>query len=911
MTFDIKAIFVFSEKTSIFAENLNQIQMLANNSTMKKILCLLAVVMITISTMAQKVTVNEHSLTNTLKELNLELKTLCDQIPETQLLFDKDCEQEQQRLIDVITQTNKLSILLYSQEQKRTFDMAYALKKVTNIYNDFNQGMRPYDQIINESDFKIERYARLIEALRRLPPEINEIEVDIVPDSLLYHNDTLDLHLSNNETSLEREIIQIAIKDSTTAPFVLDEAGKQYRNSCIQYACELLKLYAGNRDAIMADSTHYMEALLRIKEVYDYAETQYTELDQYVFFDGQTPYWEIFSNFKSYWQKMKKEMRNEYDFVALRMARAEDEKYFNNVFGRAEKAFSVIACAIQLGTLFILWLLTFGILWLINRYSKFKKNILKKSLPLFSVLVSTFLYFLLFGYFWEGSEYVHYGVKNINIFLWLVAAISASLLLRVKADQIRHGFCLYIPTILLALFIIVCKNTFIPDILLNIVYTPVLLVAVLGQLFICLIKRGKATRIDSILGWCSLAVYSFSLIISSLGFIFYAVIDLVWWCFLLVSLSTIFCISDLMDRYKQKKLEKRIEVKRKQNADMFGEDRDILLFSVTWFHDLIKQVVIPVLVLLAIPTCIRISLDMFDFTDLFKKYYYDPFFQLTDEATGVSTLCVSVKSIIYLLSLFFILRYINRVIHVIWHDIRYSSFMRKNKRTYVRTNEINLSIGNSILSTIIWAIYAIAVVDELKIPTGSLALVAGGLSAGIGIALKDIINNFIYGIQLMGGRLRVGDWIECEGMRGRVTGINYQCVQMETIDGTEMSFLNESLFGKNFNNLTRNNSYELTKIVVGVEYGTNVDKVREVLVEAMKQMDTKDKYGRNIVDPKKGIYVILDNMSDSSVDIAVKQYVLVPEQIAYVERSKEIIYNALNNAGITIPFPQCDVHIKE
>lgn len=876
---------------------------------MKKILCLLAAIMIMVGAMAQKVTVNEHSLTNTLKELNLELKTLYNQIPETQQLFDNDYERQHQRMIDVITQTNKLSILLYSQEQKRTFDMAYALKKVTTSYDDFNLGMRPYDQIINELSFEITRYARLIEALRRLPPEMEDI-VEIVPDSLLYYNDSLDTRLLDNESSLEREIIQLAIQENGKAPFVLDESGKQYRNSCILYASELLKMYVVNHDAVVADSTHYREAFLRTKEAYDYAEAQYTALDKYVFVLGQTPYWEISSNFGLYWKKMKKEMRNEYDFNALRKAREEDEKYFNNLSGRAEKAFSVIACVIQLGTLVMMWLLVFGILWFTNRHAKSKKVIPRKSLPLFSILVSTILYFLLFGYFWEGSEYVHYGVKNINTFLWLLAAISGSLLLRVEADQIRHGFCLYIPTILLALFIIICRNTFIPDMLLNIVFTPVLLVAVMGQLLVCLLKQGKATRTDSILGWISLGIYSFSLILSFLGFIFNALVLLVWWYFMLVSLSTIYCISDLMDRYKEKRLNERIEEKRKHNSYVYGEDRDILLFSVTWFHDLIKQIVIPVLILFSIPFFIRLSLDMFDFTDLFTRYYYNPFFQLTDEATGVSTLRVSVGSIVYLLMLLFVFRYINRVFHVLWHYIRYTSFMRKNNRTYVRANEINLSIGNSIISAVVWMIYIIAMVDELKIPTGSLALVAGGLSAGIGIALKDIINNFIYGIQLMGGRLRVGDWIECEGVRGRVTGINYQCVQMETIEGTEMSFLNASLFGQSFNNLTRNNSYELTKIIVGVEYGTNVENVRKVLKEAMKEMDTQDQYGRNIVDPKRGIIIIVENMSDSSVDIAVKQYVLVPERVEFIERAKEVVYKALTNAGITIAFPQCDIHIK-
>ena len=101
----------------------------------------------------------------------------------------------------------------------------------------------------------------------------------------------------------------------------------------------------------------------------------------------------------------------------------------------------------------------------------------------------------------------------------------------------------------------------------------------------------------------------------------------------------------------------------------------------------------------------------------------------------------------------------------------------------------------------------------------------------------------------------------------------------------------------------------MTKICVGVAYGTDVNKAREVLVKAMQKMRTKDRYGREIVDPKTGIYVIVDDMADSAVMIGVKQMVLVAERIPYVEHAKEVIYNALTEAGITIAFPQCDVHL--
>ena len=395
---------------------------------------------------------------------------------------------------------------------------------------------------------------------------------------------------------------------------------------------------------------------------------------------------------------------------------------------------------------------------------------------------------------------------------------------------------------------------------------------------------------------------------SLVGYTFLALLILVWWYFQLAALLSIFCLDDLAVRYKERWLDRRTEEMRKRITYVGGEDRESLLFGATWLYELIRDVTLPALLLVSLPVCVHQSLNIFDFSDLFDTLFYKPFVQLYDKG-GFETLRLSGQSIFGLILLFMALRFLNRAIHTIWRFTRYALFMRKHKRTTIRPNEINLSLGNSIISVLVWMTYIAVVVSVLRIPMGSLTLIAGGLSAGIGLALKDIINNFIYGIQLLGGRLRVGDWIECEGVRGRVIAINYQCVVVETIDGTEMSFLNASLFGKNFNNLTRNNSYELTKITASVAYGTKVEQVREALTEAMKQLQTKDRYGRDIVEPKYGIQVFVEKMADSGVVILIKQYVLVPERISYVDRAVGVIYEALNANGITIPFPQCDVHL--
>ena len=198
----------------------------------------------------------------------------------------------------------------------------------------------------------------------------------------------------------------------------------------------------------------------------------------------------------------------------------------------------------------------------------------------------------------------------------------------------------------------------------------------------------------------------------------------------------------------------------------------------------------------------------------------------------------------------------------------------------------------------------------LRIPMGALSIVAAGLATGLGLAMKDILNNFIYGIQLMSGRLRVGDYIECDGVRGKVTSISYQTTQIETVEDTLIAFTNTTLFNKNFKNLTRGSAYEYVKVVMGVSYGTDVEKVRTVLMEASQKLLSKDKYGRNVVDPKRGITVSVDNFGDSSIDIAMKQYVIVEERYGYMSRARELIYNTLNENGIEIPFPQRDIHMK-
>ena len=766
---------------------------------------------------------NERDLGHTIHSLRMELKRDYEKRVSVEGRFADQYRGQRYEMISIMKKCNELSLMLYSQKQDFTFDLTYALKSVTDEYNKFTDKRLPYDQIASRLEWDIDRYARLLESLRRLPPEIDKIES--IPDSLAYHNDSLDFRL---RTALPPDRLRRlnSMRDSipeNMRPYVLDDAEQADRDSCIFYASELLKMSASQKDRVIRDSTHYQRTFLRLKESYDYAQQRYRVLQQRIFVQGQTPYPKLVSRFGSQWKRAIRDCSEKYG--------------------------------------------------------------MRKSASV------------------KGDS-----KAPLRSLLWVLLATFVALLIRLRHKHLTHGILLYLPMLVTAAIVIGMRIAFLPNSMMNLLLPPLLLILLIWQSIACLHHGPRVPGIDRVFSWTTVFVMIGALVCAFLGYIYVGLLIMIWWFFQIAAILTIMTIVFLIDLFKTKVLDKRVEEYKKRLTFLPASERENLLFGVTWTYDLVKMVVIPVISILSIALCVKLALDVFDFSDLYNTIIYKPFVNLTNSSGG-SVLRLSFHSVLVAICLYFVFRFINYAAYSIYQSIRYATYMKKVGRKHVRVNEINLSLGKSIISAITWIVYVIIVIVMIKLPTSSLTIIAGGLSAGIGIAMKDIINNFVYGIQLMSGRVRVGDWIECDGIRGRVTNISYQSTQIETIEGAVMSFLNATLFNKNFSNLTHNNAYEFVKIVVGVSYGTDVAKVRDVLVEAMQQMRTKDIYGREVVDPKKGIYVAFDSFDESSVNVAVKQYILVAEHIAYVDKAKEVIYEALNNAGISIPFPQRDIHI--
>ena len=167
--------------------------------------------------------------------------------------------------------------------------------------------------------------------------------------------------------------------------------------------------------------------------------------------------------------------------------------------------------------------------------------------------------------------------------------------------------------------------------------------------------------------------------------------------------------------------------------------------------------------------------------------------------------------------------------------------------------------------------------------------------------MKDILENIYYGISLMAGRVKIGDYIVVDNIRGRVASISYTSTLVEAIDGSVIAFQNSQLFTKNYKNMTKNHGYELDILEVGVAYGSNIKQVQKLLENAILQLDCINK--------KRPPHVVLKSFDDSAINL--KILVWVPVLTQYYDDGKilECVYETLNKNNIQIPFPQREIRI--
>ena len=849
---------------------------------------------------------NEKDLAHTLSVLRYELHQDYTKMSRAQERMHRRNDSRHGQMVELMKKCNELSLILYSQNQDYTFDVTYALKEVTRQYDDFSKNKMPYDDMLARLNLEVDRYERLVKSLENLPaggppPQTQ----DSVQRARKAQYDSLGIstHPHGPRPALDSAIIDTTKRER---PFVIDDKSMEDRDSCLFYARALLSMYTEMRNHVVIDSDHYEDASAKLDEIYSYAQDRYKLIQKNIFIKGQDNYLTVLRTLPSYSKQAIYEAKAKYGLT--------DSPDDNMILRKSEWRGPVVVgfSFFVLSFILLASLLTVLIIVILKKKVKlFSDEEFKFRIPAITLLcgVVIFAVTMMVVTNFVDNNFFKEASGLILALAWLVAAILTSLLIRLDKTELSASIKMYVPVVVLGLLVISFRIIFIPNRMVNLVFPPLMVLFFLWQLHFCRKVKHDIRRIDRVLSWITLTIMGATAIISLVGYVLLAVQIFIWWLFQLAAIETIIAMFDLLEKYSEKYLEKRI--RQEDNSHITGAfaKRKGNYIRVTWLFDLIEMVVVPVAAILSIPLCIYLAAGIFDITEICKTIFYHPFFNLTDK-NGNAILHLSLYKLVLVASLFYVFRYAAYLIRSVYRVEKLDSVKAQSGQDYVHTNQINLTLADNVISILVWGTFAIISILLLKIPMGALSIVAAGLATGIGLALKDILNNFIYGIQLMSGRLRVGDFIECDGIRGKVESISYQSTQITTLEGAVMAFTNTTLFNKNFKNLTRNNSYEYIKIGVGVSYGTDVDKVRTILQDALGKLQRKDRFGRYVMDPDRKLTVVFDGFGDSSVDLAIKQYILVEEEYAYIAAAKEVIYNTLSENGIEIPFPQRDIHVK-
>lgn len=860
---------------------------------------LLTVALLLIPSGRSSAVFNERDLAKTLQVLRYELAKAYTEMSRSQVGFEMQQVKQHERLIELVKSCNELSLMLYSQKQDFTFDLTYALRQVTDQYNGFTQTKVPFDNILSYFDVEIDRFDRLLKALKILPPELIQVPDSLGPSLLGALAMTLHIATFADFTApLEegKDVVDLQ-EEAPKFDFQLDSLSQIDRDSCIFYATQLLGMFTDLRDKMVEDKSYYTSTDHRLREAYDYAQSRYKLVQKRIFVEGQRNYWYVLTHLGQFAKRAFSDFR---------------DKYSNDILGKGIRSewrgpivlgFSFIILVYLALAAFISWLSMKG---LKRKLKVFKTERFATREMAFLMLASVILFVLIVliarGSAKIGTHFYLMASSLIVEFSLLLIAILLSMLIRFDGEQINPGLKMYMPVMLLGLLIIAFRIIFIPNSLINLIFPPILLLFAFWQSMTFKKNISKVPKIDRDLASVSLFVTAVTFVLSVVGYVLLGLQLYIWWIFQLTVLQFISAVKELVRKYYQKKVETRVKAYRLKHPAEIGSEKGTS-FLVTWLYDLLEMVIIPVLILVSIPCCLFLASRVFDLTEICKTALFYPFLDIT-------AITLSLYKVLLAVGLYFVFRYIEYAACSLYRVFKIRDTIAKSGTGLLRDNEINLTLANNVIWLVTWGLFIVVLIGILKIPTKSLNVIAAGLAAGLGFAMKDILNNFFYGVQLMSGRVRVGDTLECDGIRGTVENISYQTTVIRAVDGSMIAFPNATLFSKTFKNLTKSDSYEYIALPVGVAYGTDVEKARRAIIRAMKPLCKPDKFGRATVKPSYGIQVTVKGFGDSSVDLVVKQFVLVDQRYAYVARANEIIYKSLADNGIEIPFPQRDVYIK-
>ncbi len=209
----------------------------------------------------------------------------------------------------------------------------------------------------------------------------------------------------------------------------------------------------------------------------------------------------------------------------------------------------------------------------------------------------------------------------------------------------------------------------------------------------------------------------------------------------------------------------------------------------------------------------------------------------------------------------------------------------------------------NVLNGLLIAVVAIAALDQLGVDTTSLLAVLGAAGLAVGLALKDSLGNFAAGVMLVIFRpFRIGDFVEAGGVAGVVEDIGIFSTTFRTGDNRIIIVPNGQIYGGTILNASARDTRRID-LVIGIGYDDDIKKAKRILEDILETDD------RILEDPAPAIS--LGELADSSVNLNVRPWVKSSDYWPVRSDLLERIKNAFDAEGISIPYPQRDVHLYQ
>lgn len=645
----------------------------------------------------------------------------------------------------------------------------------------------------------------------------------------------------------------------------LSEEAQVNRNVDLTLAVNIRRQLVEKQKQLQAYVQAYDRTDRKLQALNDYANRRYEDIQNSIFNNGGDNYLRILRNISMNYKEAKTSVTEKYKPVPGMMSQW-DVRIIFILFGIII-FWGLISIFLNLFTIRIVitQLMKHGMFE--NRKESFMA---KRPCLIMAMTVVTFAVILGIVRMAVTQNFVIMASQLLVEYSWLVGVILVSILLRVDNDKIKNTFRIYSPLMLVGFIVIVFRIILIPNDLVNLIFPPVLLFCALWQWNVIGRKHNQVLRTDKTYAFISLAVFGVSTIFAWTGFTLLAVQLIIWWTMQLTCVLTITCCEGWLSVY----------AKRKKLADKAITDK--------WLYRFIYKVLLPISGVLSFIISIYWAADVFNMSDttweIFNKDYIK-----------TSNFTASLFSISEVACLYFLFNYIN---------ITSVDFMRHHfEKADPRSAASKIVMFKNVMQVIIWGIWLMIALNVFQVGKSWLLAIFAGLSTGLGFASKDILENIYYGISLMMGRVKVGDYIICDGTRGKVSSISYTSTMLEATDGSVIAFQNSQLFSKNYKNMTKNHGYELDILEVGIAYGSNVKEVKQILIDALMKLDC--------IYQDKGVKVLLKSFDDSCITLRIVVWVNVLTQAIDDATIMECIYDTLNDHNIEIPFPQREITIKQ